>query len=186
MEKQEFVLVMNDLARSVRKYAPDFTDRENLAAWYTPLKDIPSDRLIEACNFAKSNLDEFPSIAWIIRKCKGTTRSDREIGQEISTRIEGAISKFGWTNPKGAREYMGPLAWEVVQQLGGWSVTTDTLNDHMAQMRKTWREIGEVVSKNFHESGFNYPTALPESSFSASQFIAKHGGGRGYLTLAKP
>lgn len=40
--------------------------------------------------------------------------------REIASRIVGAISKCGWSNPTGAREYMGEIGWEIVRRFGGW------------------------------------------------------------------
>ncbi len=172
MEKQKFTLIMNQLAHAIRKYAPDFTDKMNLQIWYSPLKDISDSKLEEACNFAIENLDEFPSIAWLIRKCKGTSRSDKEIGQDIATRIEAAIGKYGYTNPLSAMDHIGPLGWRVVDHCGGWlNICNIEDNSDLPSWRKRWREIGEIVSKNFHERGEHNPPQLPESQFSAIKFI---------------
>jgi hypothetical protein len=42
------------------------------------------------------------------------------MSNEVASRIRSAITKFGWPNPKDAREYIGDLGWKVVERSGGW------------------------------------------------------------------
>lgn len=39
---------------------------------------------------------------------------------EVASRIRSAIGKFGWCNPREARDYIGELGWMIVQRSGGW------------------------------------------------------------------
>jgi hypothetical protein len=39
---------------------------------------------------------------------------------ESANKIRQAITKFGWPEPKQAREFMGELAWAIVERFGGW------------------------------------------------------------------
>ena len=172
MEKQEFAALMIQLAKRIPKYAPDFTDRTNLAAWYDPLKEIPFELLRETCEFAAHNLEEWPSLAWLIKKCKGTSLSHDEVGLEISSRIEYAIGAFGYSNENLASCHIGELGWEVVKQLGGWSRVCDIeSNDQLPAFRKQWRDLGKVISKKFHQNGSNLPPSLPQSNFSSVKFL---------------
>lgn len=172
MEKRKFAALMSQLALGIPKYAPNFIDRLTLQTWYEDLGDIPDDRLEEACQFARRNLNEFPSIAWLIRKCKGTVRSDLEIGQDIAARIEMAIGAHGYTNAKEALHHIGEIGQEVVRMCGGWVNICNIENmEELSSHRKRWRELGSLVSKNFHEQGHNAAPKLPYAAFSAIAFI---------------
>ena len=47
--------------------------------------------------------------------------SQKEAAQEAVSRIWQAIGQFGYTNPSGAREFVGELGWAVVTRMGGWN-----------------------------------------------------------------
>ncbi len=159
MDKKFFANLMVRTGQAIRKFAPDFSDRAILAAWYDDLKHLSHNDLEAACDFARKNLDEFPSLAWFLRKSHGLTRSFDEIGQDIATRIEKAIGMFGYTQPGRAEQYIGEMGWLVVQQCGGWGYIAGSANSdgipikELPMARKQWREMGAIVSKNMHETG---------------------------------
>ena len=47
--------------------------------------------------------------------------TNEQIAADIAGRIVGAVSKFGYSNPKEAREFIGDVGWIVVELRGGWN-----------------------------------------------------------------
>jgi hypothetical protein len=39
---------------------------------------------------------------------------------DLAGKIRKAITVKGWADPEGAKEYLGPVGWEVVERSGGW------------------------------------------------------------------
>jgi hypothetical protein len=175
MDKREFMELMLGMSLALKKWAPDFTDQATLRAWYQMLGDIEPEKLRMACKKAILTLDEFPSIAKIIRITKGTNLSDEEIGQDIASRIEGAVSSIGHclyesTEEGKARHHkrlldkVGPIGMEVIRMAGGWNHICGAETDELMSLRKQWRELATVVSKRLHASGENKAPELPEGS----------------------
>lgn len=69
--------------------------------------------------------------------------------RDASSRIIAAISKYGHTNTDRAREYIGPLGWEVVQRQGGWLTVCQMSDDQLATFQAQWRELAAVLRRKF-------------------------------------
>lgn len=53
--------------------------------------------------------------------------SEKTAAIELVDKIKKAVSKFGHTNAAGAKEYIGPIGWELVERNGRWySLTRST------------------------------------------------------------
>ncbi len=131
--------------------------------WIGCLKDYSDQEITMAFSEAASSLTSWPAPEQIKRLCMtGELKSDEEIGQEISSRLESAISRFGYTSPDSAKEYLGQLGWKLVENLGGWvRVCSIDSNDELPSLRKLWRENAALLSKNYYSKGNNLPPALP-------------------------
>jgi hypothetical protein len=79
------------------------------------------------------------------------------IAIEAASKIVEAMSKFGWTNPEKAKEFMGAIAWEVVKREGGWAALCErTNNDDLPILRAQLRELAKVVAiRQKQESNLN-------------------------------
>lgn len=67
---------------------------------------------------------------------------DSDEGIEVANRIISAIGKYGYTNPEQAKEFMGDIAWAVVESWGGWqhiceNFRCDDEGINRAQLRET-------------------------------------------------
>ena len=56
------------------------------------------------------------------------------------------VSKFGYTSPARAQDYMGPVAWQVVKMRGTWAdlcrtVTVDNFSSVHAQLRDSAKAV---------------------------------------------
>lgn len=162
MELEAMGKLLSTMRGALPKWAPKEIDKDLCAIWTGVLKDYSDEEIKGALGNAISTLNEWPTPSMIKRLCQGTSRTDEEIGQEVSSRIEGAISKFGYTSPDKAKEYVGEIGWVVVQQCGGWESICEVDYDQLPSSRKQWRDIGTIVSKNFFTKGENTPQRLPE------------------------
>lgn len=82
---------------------------------------------------------------------------------ETASRIRNAITKFGWTSPDRAREYLGELAWSVIERQGGWKYICENhglLLDpgvYHAQTKNSVKAALESSAKGL----FDQPVGLP-------------------------
>lgn len=93
-----------------------------LAMYVEDLEDFPPADVIAAYKAWRRNPKntQFPLPAQIRGIIQPEVDPD-SAAREIASRIVGAISKCGWSNPTGAREYMGEVGWEIVRRFGGWT-----------------------------------------------------------------
>lgn len=55
-----------------------------------------------------------------IRELIFPKQSIETLSNEAASRIRQAISEHGWSNPVGAKIFIGELGWKIVQRSGGW------------------------------------------------------------------
>jgi len=86
------------------------------------LSDLTFDQINSA--LIKYRIDE-KSITWPragkIRALIKPELSTDSLANEAASRIREAITKFGWCNGLEAKNYVGELAWAIVERSGGWS-----------------------------------------------------------------
>jgi len=78
-------------------------------------------------------------------------------------RIITAIGRFGYTNPKQARDFIGELGWETVERFGGWLHLCENVNsENEGMFRAQLRELAVVVSKKSMRGELDKSPALPD------------------------
>jgi len=162
-DKKQFITSLKNLGTAFPK-APDFKDKDIARMWWGVLSHIPLESFTNACHHALKTLEWFPSPATLIRFCEEVYETDKQIGTDISARIEKAISTYGGYNHQDAEKFIGPIGWEVVGQTSCWWDICMLTDRDMPQARKRWAELGELVSQRFNRDGENKPAALPKSS----------------------
>lgn len=92
-----------------------------LAMYVEDLEDLPPADVIATYKAWRRNPKntQFPLPAQIRGIIQPEVDPD-SAAREIASRIVGAISKCGWSQPKAAQEYMGDIGWEIVRRNGGW------------------------------------------------------------------
>lgn len=65
--------------------------------------------------------DPFPTPFELEDVCRKLSGEEFDSPEEISARIVSAITKFGSPNMEGAKKYIGPIGWKMVEMSGGWS-----------------------------------------------------------------
>jgi hypothetical protein len=101
-----------------------------------------------------------PSVEEIIETHRQADTTDPKfLARESASRILGAISRFGWCNPKEARAWMGELAWKVCEMQGGWvEICESTTNQNKVHLQAQWRDLAESI---LHRKS-DLPPGLPQ------------------------
>jgi len=89
--------------------------------------------------------------------------SDKDDAQDVANFVISAVSKFGYTNPTKAKEYIGDLGWEVVSRMGGWKHLCETLTlENEGMLRAQIREYTFTVSKRAKRGELELKPELPQ------------------------
>lgn len=68
---------------------------------------------------------------------------------EAVNKIPQAMKKFGYMRAKEAREFLGEVAWYVVERNGGWQPLCEaTKESEIPIKRAQWRELAQSYVKN--------------------------------------
>lgn len=149
------------LKQSVPRFAPEF-EAEVVDAWYEFIGDVTAEDLRRVLKIAIQNCESFPSLKQLREMAmRGDAQTDNQIGQDIATKIETAISRFGYTNEKRAEEFLGPLGWAVVEKLGGWARVCEVETRDLTSVRKQWRELGEIEALRSRSGSQTDTLSLP-------------------------
>jgi len=130
------------------------------------LSDLEPDQVVLAIK-QYSRLESsksFPSIGQI-RALVVPAESEDSLAREVAELIPKAIRRFGYTNPDKAKEYLGELAWKVVESSGGWRVLCELTNEEdLPTLKSQWREYAKVL-RNRAKNGFldNKPRLVDDS-----------------------
>lgn len=104
------------------KYYSRQVDRDVVSMMIDDLSDLNLQDVLTAYDRYRTNPKNkmFPMPAQI-REILCPEINPESQGREIAARIQGAIVKYGYANPIEAKDYIGPVGWEIVQSYGGWS-----------------------------------------------------------------
>lgn len=84
---------------------------------------------------------------------------------EASNRIVEAIGRFGYYNPRDARDFIGELGWRVVEREGGWeTVCENTTTRMIPTLKAQWRELAKALYARAQRGVDDIPPALPPAS----------------------
>lgn len=75
--------------------------------------------VLESLKRCRLELRYFPTVSEIVARIPGTL-SDESRAQAGVAQVLEAISRFGPYRHDEAKEFIGPLGWEVVKEYGGW------------------------------------------------------------------
>jgi len=92
------------------------------------LVDLDYDSCMDALlRFRKDQKNKtWPRAADIRNLVSPTLDSDTK-GKLAASRVIESVSKFGYTNPEEAKNYIGELGWKAVQRFGGWQYICENL-----------------------------------------------------------
>jgi hypothetical protein len=123
MTQQERDIMGSELTRLAFIYGYELP-KERISIFINVLIDFVPASLNEYLKaFTKYSEDPknrfFPNPAQIRQYIKPKLSPDA-LANESANKIRMAITKYGWPDPNGAKEFMGDLAWRVVERTGGW------------------------------------------------------------------
>lgn len=148
MDASELQVVKSEyvtLARYYRTILPN-----DLVQMYAEdLEDLPLDAVTQAMVKLRRQPGRrtLPLPADIREACAPGAVTGR--AQDIAGRIGEAISRFGYTHPQAAREYIGTVGWAVCERMGGWThicntLTADRMGTFHAQCREMARSLLDI------------------------------------------
>ena len=118
--QKEFLSRLGMLAK-----ACDFALTQDWVALYDrALRKFGYDRAVTAIEEAiieRRGNDRMPSIGDLVHRCAPQVQ-ERDTASEAAARIVAAVPKFGrYANPADVRDWVGSVAWYVIERLGGWA-----------------------------------------------------------------
>jgi len=129
--------------QSLQPYrSPDFSNPGVIDFWFKALGHVGVDRLKHVMDHFALTSDHFPALKEIRESLGEGDKTGDAMSRDISARIVGAISKFGYANSKDAKDYIGPVGWQVVSMTGGWtSICERATNDNISFLETQWRHL---------------------------------------------
>ena len=150
---------------------------EALAAYYrtqiTPmqfamyaedLSCLSPDELVKACKEYRRNPANkfFPLPSALIAIVK-PVETELDLGQDVASKVIGAVSKFGSYRSTEAREWIGQIGWECVQRMGGWStICAELTEDNKGTFFAQIRGLAQTVNKKAINGTLNQPQNFPD------------------------
>lgn len=139
------------LLLALAKYYREQMDDERLSMFAEDLSDLSIEELALAIKHAKHTATRMPFPSQLRAFIGRAQISNEDRAQLISSDILAAISKFGYTNPEKAKEFIGEAGWLVVQTQGGWSNLCSLVDDqNFTTFRAQLRGIALSVLNNKH------------------------------------
>lgn len=135
--------------------------KDTLITLVNSFQDLPFRSVFNALNEWMMNGTHFPLPAHIRQKIVPVI-DDKDNALDAVNRVISAVSKYGYTNPLSAREFIGELGWETVTRFGGWKGLCEHLNgENEGVLRAQLRELALVVSKKAKRDELDLAPALP-------------------------
>lgn len=114
-QKAEIVVMLAEA------YGVDLSE-PRLKVYLYALNDVTLEELIvvfDQCVKATTN-ERMPSPGALRALARPELNSKQEAIRVVDL-IKDAVRRFGWTDPCGAKNFLGEQTWQVVERLGGWS-----------------------------------------------------------------
>lgn len=155
------------------EYYDKTLNANQLEMYVEDLSVLTEDQLSSAVKLYSTNPENvfFPLPSKLLAIIK-PPMNEKDEAQEVSNLIMSCVLKCGYTNPETAKQKMGDLAWQVVQQFGGWKHLCETCtNENEGMLRAQIRGLAESVSKRARRGEIGVIPALPSSSIEIKQLV---------------
>ncbi len=141
--------------------------QERLAYMVAELLPHGAEKVAHALRGMLRTARRFPTVAEVEESLGISEASDESRAAEAASRIEGAMVKFGSMGAmdkfKRQREWMGVLAWAVVDRCGGWQHLCDsTENDDLPTLKAQWRNLALALCGSAKRGTLDQGPSLPE------------------------
>lgn len=115
---------------------------------------------------------QMPMPADLIARIKQPDDDD-SASRDVAARIVGSVRKHGYTQSEDAREYIGPVGWEVVRRLGGWTAVCQSMHDRdIPTLTAQYRDLAKSVIQRARAGLGDTPPALPEPAHASFGALA--------------
>lgn len=157
---------MNPIAKMLldmaRFYAHDL-DNRTLDLYVDVLSQWPAEEVLAAGKAYVRNPKNtrFPIPPHtMIAETHAVAADAKDLARDTAMKVQHAVSKFGWNNPRGAREYIGDAGWVTVERFGGWEYVCANLGVELQVTTFIAQCRDSIESQvNLERMGFN--PALP-------------------------
>jgi hypothetical protein len=144
--KANTVWIQEQLVYLCVYYQTLFPD-EVIAMYAEDLSDLPQELLLQAFRDIRRDpkITRFPLPA-IIRARVAPSENVDDKAAELASRIPQALARFGWNHPREAREFLGEIAWEIIEREGGWQRVCEMVQDETVSVYKAqWRWLAKAL-----------------------------------------
>ena len=133
-----------------------------LAMYIEDLEEFSLDKISNAIKEIRRDpkIRSMPLIADIRSKCCPQENNKGSATIAVGRIIE-AITKFGWPNPKEAREYIGELGWTIVERNGSWEEVCKLDGSQIGIFRAQAITLGETILERAKAGIFDDRPSLP-------------------------
>lgn len=92
---------------------------------------------------------------------------------EVASRVVAAVSRFGYTWPSEAKNYIGDLGWEAVQRFGGWTFVCENLGVGISQttFQAQIRDSAKAIIKTAKMGAFDQAIGLPAPNNNVMKLV---------------
>jgi hypothetical protein len=142
-----------------------------------------SDLTLEEMKLAFGRLTNDPEVirlplpAKIIEAARPQLSVDDE-SKEAAGRVLTAISRFGYPNPRDAREFIGELGWRCVELQGGWAQLCQSTHDRQLPMLQAqFRELAKSQHKKARIGKLDEVPSLPDPDSNLTRILKIKGVG---------
>jgi hypothetical protein len=161
--KKQIVEILEHLAIYYRETLSPI----QLAMYAEDLSCLTPEQLAKAVKTYRQNPQNkfFPIPAALIAVIR-PVETELDDGQDIASRVIGAVAKFGSYQGEKAREYIGEVGWECVKRMGGWvgicsELTEENKGTLFAQIRGLSVTLKKKSANGTIATPQDWPDMLP-------------------------
>lgn len=132
MTHEERSKIGTTIAHMAQYYGKAVT-KEVIAMMVLDLEDLSVAAVLEAFNaYRRDPRNRFFPLPAQVRELINPTPTPEQIAREAVSRVQEAISRFGYCNSEQAKSFIGELGWGVVKSYGGWSSVCERMGVNLS------------------------------------------------------
>lgn len=129
------------------------------AMYAEDLSELTPDQLVKACKeYRRNPANKFFPLPSALIAIVRPVETELDLGNDVASKVIGAVSKFGSYQSTGAREYIGQIGWECVTRFGGWAtLCAELTDDNKPAIFAQLRGLAQTVAKKAANGTLNQP-----------------------------
>jgi len=128
MDAKTFARIVSYAAKMNPRGAPNFSDPEVLDFWYREFQEMGAEALSSILKRQLQEAKFFPTVAEIRKAAGGSGLSDDGQAREAASLIVRGVRTYGSIrHTERVKEFLGELAWAVVERRGGWELVCESM-----------------------------------------------------------